>query len=156
VVHNPESLFDPSQRSGWWTSLLPKQQLGYGCLLILIMAAATLYCAGTASIAARPFVLQRPPTPTYISVATAPVKSTQAPTTLLQVPAGMLDATPTQARIPTREPWTLTPTVDLTNGAPITGTLAITMTRAAITGTLPITMTRTPTRKPIASPTIKP
>jgi hypothetical protein len=143
TVHNPESLFDPPPRSGWWSNLLPKQQLGYGCLMILIMSAAVLYCAGTVSIAARPFVLDRPPTPTYITHVTAAAKPILGPPTLIQVPAGMLDATPTQARIPTREPSTLTPTVDLTNPAPITTTLAI-------------TLTRTPTRKVSPPPTLRP
>ncbi len=126
---------------GWFPNLTPNQQLGYGCLAIIIIGTAVLYCAGTFSIIVRPSLLQRPDTPTVVVRATAVVIPTQAPPTLINLPRGTLLATPTQAPIPTREIPTPTPTLDLTNPAS-------TATATVAAGTR---VTLTPTRK--ATPT---
>lgn len=78
-----------------------------------------MYCAGTISFIARPMLLQRS-TPTELVRPTLAPTPTQAQPTFINLPAGPLLATPTQAPIPTREPATMTPTVDLTNPAATT------------------------------------
>jgi len=115
-------MFDPSYpppraERGWLSSLSPNQQLGYGCLAIVVVGTMMMYCAGTISIIARPMLLQRS-TPTELVRPTLVATPTQARPTFINLPGGTLLATPTQAPIPTREPATVTPTVDLTNPAP--------------------------------------
>jgi len=116
-------MFDPPSQSprvgrSWLFSLSPGQQLGYGCLVIAIVGAMVLYCGGTISLLARP-LLQRS-TPTELVRPTLVPTPTQAQPTFINLPPGVLLATPTQGPIPTREPPTPTPTVDLTNPAPTT------------------------------------
>jgi hypothetical protein len=110
---------DPSPQieGGWLSRLSPNQLLGYGCLLTVIAGALVMYCAGTISLVLRPTLLQRS-TPTEIVHPTTVATPTQAAPTFMNLPPGTLKATPTQAPIPTREPPTVTPTVDLTNPAP--------------------------------------
>ena len=136
----------PSPRSaGWLPHLSPAQQLGYGCLLIVILGTSVLYGAGILSMMFRPSLRDRAvPTPTVFVRATATVSPTLSQPTVLTLPPGKLLATPTQAPIPTRELPTLTPTVDLTNPAPIT---SVTVTR---------TLTLTPTRRVTSTNTPRP
>ncbi len=112
--------YQPPPERGWLSSLSPGQQVGYGCLAIIVIGALVMYCAGTVSLVARPLLLNRP-TPTELVRPTLVATPTQARPTFINLPPGTLLATPTQAPIPTREP-TLTPTVDLTNPAPTTST----------------------------------
>jgi hypothetical protein len=106
----------PPTEGGWMSNLSPAQQLGYGCLVIVIIGAMTMYCVGTLSFIVRPMIVQRS-TPTELVRPTLVATPTQAAPTFINLPPGTLLATPTQAPIPTREP-TMTPTVDLTNPAP--------------------------------------
>ncbi|MDE3088125.1 MAG: hypothetical protein KGJ80_01910 [Chloroflexota bacterium] len=123
-------------------SLSPNAQLGYGCLIILILGATVMYCAGTISLIARPMLLARS-TPTELIHPTLAPTPTQAPPTFMNLPPGTLLATPTQAPIPTREPPTMTPTLDLTNPAP-TGSITPRGTPSPSAKPSP---TATPTRK---------
>jgi hypothetical protein len=123
----------------WLANLSPAQHLGYGCFLIVVLGALTLFCGGTASMLARPLLVQREPTATRMPAPTRAPSATQAPPTILVLPTGRVPATPTQAPIPTREP-TATPTLvgDMT-GVPITNTLAAPTTGTPIrrlTGTV--------------------
>src|SRR5574341_440327 len=95
----------PSLRE-WLEELSPQQQLGYGCIGVIIAGTLMLYCAGTVSMLARPFILQRDPTATPIVRATPP--TILPPPTFIQLPQGTVPATPTRAPIPTREPATPT------------------------------------------------
>ncbi len=88
----------------------------------------------------RPSLLAHQPTPTQVVLPTLPSTPTQALPTFINLPKGTLISTPTQAPIPTREPPTITPTVDLTNPAP-------TVTNG---------LTRTPTRRVTPTMTVKP
>jgi len=92
----------------------------------------------------RPSLVTRQPTATQVIVPTLVATPTQAMPTFINVPKGTLLSTPTQAPIPTREPPTITPTVDLTNPAP---TLPVTTT---------LTVTRTPTRRVTPTLTVNP
>jgi len=138
----------PRQSRGRFSNLSPNQQVGYGCLAIILIGTAVLYCAGSVSWFVRPSLLDRPPTPTFIAPATLAPTPTQVLPTFINIPKGTLVSTPTQAPIPTREPATLTPTVDLTNPAP---TVSITATNS-----LTRTVTLTPTRRVTPTSTIKP
>lgn len=108
--------YQPQTEGGWMSNLSPAQQLGYGCLVIVIIGAMTMYCVGTLSFIVRPMLVQRS-TPTELVRPTLVATPTQAAPTFINLPPGTLLATPTQGPIPTREP-TMTPTVDLTNPAP--------------------------------------
>ena len=125
----------PQIGGGWLSKLSPNQLLGYGCLITIIAGAMVMYCAGTISIVLRPTLLQRS-TPTEILRPTLVATPTQAAPTFLNLPPGTLQATPTQAPIPTREPPTITPTVDLTNPAPTA--------KASLSPTRKVTATATP------------
>ena len=107
----------PQTEGGWLSRLSTNQLVGYGCLITVIAGALVMYCAGTISIVLRPALLQHS-TATEIVHPTLVSTPTQAAPTFMNLPAGTLQATPTQAPIPTREPATITPTVDLTNPAP--------------------------------------
>ncbi len=106
-----ESEARPRSVRTWLADLSPIQQLGYGCIGIMIVGALVLYCLGGAAFMARPSLMQRPPTatelirPTLLPTPTQPIQATLAP-----LPRRTLIATPTQAPIPTREPVTTTPT----------------------------------------------
>ncbi|MBI5030533.1 MAG: hypothetical protein HZB51_08395 [Chloroflexi bacterium] len=125
-------------------NLSPNQQVAYGCLIIILIGTATLYCVGTFAMVMRPSLATRPPTPTQVILPTLVPTLTPVAPTFINLPKGTLISTPTQAPIPTREPPTLTPTVDLTNPAP---TLSVTTT---------ITVTRTPTRRVTSTVTVRP
>jgi hypothetical protein len=125
----------PQAGGGWLSRFSTNQLLGYGCLITIIAGAMVMYCAGTISIVLRPTLLQRS-TPTEIVHPTLISTPTQAVPTFLNLPPGTLQATPTQAPIPTREPPTITPTVDLTNPAPTA--------KASISPTRKVTATVTP------------
>lgn len=139
----------PPSEQGWFSNLTPTQQLGYGCIAIVVFGALVLYCAGTISILVRPFLSQRA-TPTDIIRPTLQATPTQAHPTFIILPPGTLLATPTQAPIPTREPPTITPTVDLTNPAPTT---SITPRGTPSPGAK---INATPTHKASATPTLHP
>jgi hypothetical protein len=110
----------PQTEGSWLSRLSANQLLGYGCLITVIAGAIVMYCAGTISIVLRPTLLERS-TPTEIVRPTlVPTPTQQAAPTFMNLPPGTLQATPTQAPIPTREPTTITPTIDLTNPAPTT------------------------------------
>jgi hypothetical protein len=129
-----------------FSNLSPGQQVGYGCLVIVLIGTAVLYCAGAVSLYVRPSLMARPATPTQFTLR-APTfvpTPTQVLPTFINLPKGTLLSTPTQAPIPTRETSTITPTVDLTNPAP---TLSITATNG---------LTRTPTRRVTPTLTVKP
>jgi hypothetical protein len=138
---------------GFW-GLPPERQIAYGCIFIVVSTTAVLYCVGLFSVVIRT-TFQRPATPTLVVFPTQVPSATLGPPTLINLPRGTLIATPTQAPIPTRETPTLTPTVDLTNPAPvitgtITGTVRATLTLTGTRGTL------TPTRRITTTITITP
>ena len=108
----------PQTEGGWLARLSTNQLLGYGCLVTVFAGAMVMYCAGTISLVLRPTLLDHS-TPTEIVHPTLiPTPTQQAAPTFMNLPPGTLQATPTQAPIPTREPATITPTIDLTNPAP--------------------------------------
>ncbi|MBI4789508.1 MAG: hypothetical protein HY782_20960 [Chloroflexi bacterium] len=114
------------------------QQLGYGCLLVLILSAASLYCFGAATFFVRPMLAERAVvTPTEVARPTLIPTPTQRvePTSLIPLPKGTLLATPTQEPIPPRESFVVTPGADIMNK---------------------ITLTPFATWSPTASPTRKP
>ena len=125
----------PPIEGGWLVRLSPNQLLGYGCLIILIAGALVMYCAGTVSIVLRQSLAQRS-TPTALVRPTLASTPTQMQPTFLNLPPGRLQATPTQAPIPTREPPTVTPTVDLTNPAPTVKATPSPTRRVTATATL--------------------
>jgi hypothetical protein len=133
---------DPQPVHSWLANLTPGQQIGYGCLAVILVGTFMMYCAGTLSLVARPVLLARS-TPTDIVPPTLEATPTQqAAPTFINLPPGILLATPTQAPIPTREPPTITPTVDLTTPPPTPSVTAsppiralLGPTRAATTGT---------------------
>ena len=137
---HPDDYSLPPERHGWFANLPLNKQIAYGCFFIILLGASVMYCAGTISFVSRPWLLYRT-TPTELARPTFLPSPTQVQPTIITLPPGKLIATPTQAPIPTREPPTLTPTVDLTNPAP-----TVTVTRG----------TPTPTRRVTSTPTIKP
>jgi len=144
-VHNVASHRRSRPARGGWSSLSPNQQIGYGCLAIVVIGALVMYCAGTFSILIRPNLGERAPTPTIIARPALDSTPTKPPT-FINLPGGTLLPTPTQAPIPTRELPTLTPTVDLSSTLAITGTIP---SGSATRGTPvpPTTATRTSTRR---------
>lgn len=132
------------RREGSWLSRLSTNQLlGYGCLITVIAASMVMYCAGTISIVLRPALLEHT-SPTEIVLPTLAPTPTQAKPTFINLPPGILQATPTQAPIPTREPPTITPTIDLTNPAP---------TKSSVSPAAKTAVTLTPTGSPAARAT---
>ncbi len=121
VQHHPTP---PSTPRRVWSSLSPNQQIGYGCLTIAVIGSLVMYCIGTFSLLIRPSLIPRPPTPTVITRTTGELTPTQPPPTFINPPAGTLLPTPTQAPIPTRELPSPTPTPEVSETLPITGTLA--------------------------------
>jgi hypothetical protein len=117
------------------------RQIGYGCLVIAVITIAVLYCVGSISFIVRPSLLERPATPTVVPRTVLAAPPTQALPTLIDLPRGTLQATPTQAPIPTREPATLTPTIDPANPAPVITTTITSTLRVTITPTRRVTPT---------------
>ena len=144
---------DPQQhasrsRGTWVASLSPTQQLGYGCILVLIISAASLYCIGAATFFVRPMLVERAAiTPTEVVRPTLVPTPTQitSPTLFIQLPKGTLVATPTQAPIPPRESFVVTPGPDIMNKITLTPFASPTPNGSG-----------TPTRKPSAIPTARP
>ncbi len=131
----------------WLVDLSPGQQLGYGCILVVVMSTLFLYCVGASTFLLRPIVLGRvAPTPTAFVPPTLAPTPTQVPppTFIIPLPTarGPLAPTPTQAPLPTIAPPTATPTYD---------PYAPTPTRKAST-TANDLYTLTPTRKPTVRP----
>ena len=158
-MHNVETHAEQRAAHRAWLGLSPHQQIGYGCLAIIVLGALTMYCAGTFSILVRQNLGPRAPTPTVITRTMFNGTPTKPPPTFINLPGGTLPPTPTQAPIPTREP-SHTPTVELTNTLPITGTILPggSATRPLpLTGTLPSgSATRTPTRRSTVPATLRP
>lgn len=132
----------------WLATLSPVQQVGYGCILVMIVSAAMLYCVGAATFFVRPMLVERAAiTPTEVTRPTLVPTPTQLvePTTYIQLPKGTLVATPTQAPIPPRDSFLVTPPPDIMD--------RLTQTPLATTNPGP-----SPTRKPggTALPTVKP
>lgn len=140
VQHRPTQS-QPSALQSAWSHLSPNQQIGYGCLAIIVISSLVMYCAGTVSILMRPSLIPRAPTPTLITRATLGATPTKPPPTFIYLPGGTLLPTPTQAPIPTREVPSLTPTPEVVETLPLT-----TLTPPG--GTTRATPTRTPTRRP--------
>jgi len=143
-------LFDPYRRAPrrsfrqWIAELGPTNQLGLGCLGILIIAMTSLYCVGTFSVLIRPILFQYAPTP-IISQVTLPPQPTATRTLIFVVPTGgPVPRTPTQGRIPARDTATPTATFDPSISPTITVSSTLGTPRATVTGTR---ATVTPTRR---------
>ncbi len=146
-VRSGHTLRSPSfgERLG---SLSPAQQLGYGCIMVMVISAAMLYCVGSATFFVRPMLVERAAiTPTEVIRPTLVPTPTQVvePTSFIQLPKGTLVATPTQAPIPPRESFVVTPPPDIMD--------RLTQTPQASPSAGP-----SPTRKPAitASPVARP
>lgn len=128
-------------------NLSPNQQLGCGCMGVILAGTLVLYCGGIASFIVRPLLLERaadtPPPELQQPIILPPLLPTlPAPTSfLLPLPNATLPPTPTQGPIPSRERPTPTPE--------ISGTPAVTTTTFAGTprATQSITATTTATRR---------
>jgi hypothetical protein len=132
----------------WLTNLSPGQQLGYGCILVVVMSTLFLYCVGASTFFVRRMLLGRVvPTPTAFIPPTLAPTPTQVPppTFIIPLPTarGPLAATPTQAPLPTLAPPTATATYD---------PYAPTPTRKPTTAATYDPSALTPTRKPTARP----
>ncbi|MCC7165794.1 MAG: hypothetical protein IT331_25075 [Anaerolineae bacterium] len=97
----------------WFRAQPPRGQWVVGCAGVAVVVSVCLYSLGLASFLARPALIATPPAATIVmAVPTVErptfVAPTVAPTFIL--PASTLQATPTQAPIPTRAPPTETPT----------------------------------------------
>lgn len=107
-------------RRGWLADLSPTQQLGYGCMAVIIISTAILYCVGISTFLIRPRIQEHAATtPTILarpSLAPTPTQPIQ-PTSIIPLPSprGTLLATPTQAPLPTRDTPTPIPTFDPLN-----------------------------------------
>ncbi len=128
----------------WLADLTPNQQLGYGCIAVVMISAALLYCVGAATFFVRPMLVERAAvTPTEVVRPTLVPTPTQMPqpTPFIQLPPGTLIATPTQAPIPPREYMITTATPELINGM------------TATPGSPSLRPSATPSRRPSSSPT---
>jgi hypothetical protein len=139
----------PPSEGGWLANLAPSQQLGYGCIGVMIAGASVLYCLGIASFFVRPLVLERAVlTPTIVIRPTlVPTPTQQVQPTFIQLPPGTLVATPTQAPLPIREPATATRVPDLGSTPSLTSTL----TSGTPRGTPSLTAEASATRKASAT-----
>ncbi len=100
----------------WIASLSPGRQLTYGCIVVLILSAASLYCIGASTFIIRPILIERAAmTPTDVLKPTLVATPTQlaVPTPFIAAPQGTLVATPTQGPIPPRESFVVTPPPDI-------------------------------------------
>lgn len=125
----------------WMANLTPNQQLGWGCVAVIVISVSLLYCVGAATFLVRPMLIERTAvTPTDVVRPTLVPTPTQLPqpSPFLQLPRGTLIATPTQAPIPPRESFVITPTWELGGTA---------------TPVSPPRPSPTPTRKPSPSVT---
>ena len=125
-------------------NLSPYQQLGYGCLGIIIASTLVLYCGGVLSLAVRPFLHERDAIPPPVQQTLPIILPTLAPTqpllTLIPLPQVTLPPTPTQAPIPTRE--RPTPTLEIVFTPASTVTVSIGTLRATQAPTITTTATR--------------
>lgn len=106
----------PPAKWEWLAALSPVQQVGYGCVVVMILSAAMVYCVGAATFFVRPMLVERAAvTPTEVVRPTLLPTPTQLvePTTFIQLPKGTLVATPTQAPIPPRDSFLVTPPPDI-------------------------------------------
>ncbi|HEX9076835.1 MAG TPA: hypothetical protein VF932_13710, partial [Anaerolineae bacterium] len=106
----------PAAWREWLAALSPTAQVGYGCILVMIMSAVMVYCVGAATFFVRPMLVERAAmTPTEVTRPTLVPTPTQfvEPTTFIQLPKGTLVATPTQAPIPPRDSFLVTPPPDI-------------------------------------------
>lgn len=112
----------------WFRAQSPRGQWAVGCAGVAVVVSVCLYSLGLASYFARPTLVATPPAATIVMAMPTVERPTftiptAAPTFAL--PASTLQATPTQAPIPTRAPPTETPTPLLGPDGlplPITGT----------------------------------
>jgi hypothetical protein len=103
-------------RREWLANLSPVQQVGYGCIVVMILSVAMVYCVGAATFFVRPMLVERAAiTPTEVTRPTLVPTPTQRvePTAFIQLPKGTLVATPTQAPIPPRDSFLVTPPSDI-------------------------------------------
>lgn len=131
----------------WLADLSAGQQLGYGCILVVVISTLFLYCVGASTFLVRPIILGRVvPTPTVFIPPTLVPTPTQVtpPTFIIPLPTarGPMAATPTQAPLPTMAPPTATATYDPFGPTPTR--------KASTTAIDPYALT--PTRKPTARP----
>ncbi len=120
----PISLPDSAQWEGqrytwrhWLADLTPRQQLGYGCIGVVILSTLFLYCVGASTFFVRPILMGHAvPTPTnFIPPTLAPTPTAPPQPTFiipLPTPRGTMPPTPTQAPLPTYSPATVGPTLD--------------------------------------------
>ncbi len=137
---SPSAEPSPSLRD-WIASMTLIQQLSYGLIGVLLVSAAVLYCVGASTFIVRPMLAERAAvTPTEVVLPTlAPTQTPQVvPTTFIPLPkSGTLAPTPTQAPMPPRDVYVVTPSYN--PDAPTAG---------------PTTTAKpTSTRKPTATPT---
>lgn len=109
----------------WFQARSPRGQWAVGCAVTVLVVTLCLYSLGFASFLVRPALVTTPPPETVVvSIPTAVVRPTFAPPTAppsIILPGSTLEATPTQAPIPTRVPPTNTPLYILDpGGTPVT------------------------------------
>ncbi len=120
----------------WFADLPALQQIGYGCIGVIIVSILFLYCVGASTVFVRPLVQGRvaasPPVVVLPTLAPTPTQPL-VPTGIIPLPSppGTMPATPTQAPLPTLVPRTGTPTFDPNN--PYTPTPSTSTTRPIAT-----------------------
>lgn len=117
----------------WFHALSSRRQWATGCAGIIFVVTLCLYSLGFVSLMVRPTLVATPPPATVVlQIPTVALPTYIIPTAppTLNLPASTLEATPTQAPIPTRAPTntpTETPTFMLdANGTPIVPTVSAT------------------------------
>lgn len=97
-------------------SLTPIQQLGYGLIAVVLISAAVLYCVGASTFFVRPMLAEHAvvtPTEVVRPTFTPTLIPSAVPTTFIPLPkSGTLAPTPTQAPMPPREVYVVTPSYD--------------------------------------------
>lgn len=108
----------------WFRKQSTRGQWAVGCAGIVLVTTACLYSLGLVSYFVRPTLLAAPPAATIVfAIPTVERPTFVVPTVrpTIVLPGSTLEATPTQAPIPTRAPPTETPFFILDpNGTPIT------------------------------------